>query len=189
MNGLQLEAWRNREGDYGCWNGSFVPQKRHCSTALIADRGSAVTAIERMVARLLAAVFRPKMAECAKGRFFDRVSEKLCLGCAEGFTSLCERIRIGCSRETVIRCEVGRVRLPIPNTASGSPAAWASRSPTCHRYPRPRPNKKDTCRSLSVTATMSAIIAASFYASESSFLIACITSSTLSRTSAKPFSS
>jgi hypothetical protein len=46
-------------------------------TALIADRGSAATAIERMAARLLAAVSRPKMAECAKGRFFDRVSEKL----------------------------------------------------------------------------------------------------------------
>jgi len=45
--------------------------------ALIADRGSAATAVERMAARLLAAAFQPKTAECAKGRFFDRASEKL----------------------------------------------------------------------------------------------------------------
>jgi hypothetical protein len=46
-------------------------------TALIADRSSAATAIERMVGRLLAAVSQPKAAECAKGRFFDRAGEKL----------------------------------------------------------------------------------------------------------------
>jgi hypothetical protein len=46
-------------------------------TALIADCGSAATAIERMAARLLAAVSQPKVAECSKGRFFDRASEKL----------------------------------------------------------------------------------------------------------------
>jgi hypothetical protein len=46
-------------------------------TALIADRGSAASAIERMAARLLAAISRPKMAECVKGRFFDRASGKL----------------------------------------------------------------------------------------------------------------
>jgi hypothetical protein len=46
-------------------------------TALIADRGAAATAIERMAARLLAAVSRPKVAECTKGYFFDRASERL----------------------------------------------------------------------------------------------------------------
>jgi hypothetical protein len=46
-------------------------------TALIADRNLAASAIERMAARLLAAVSRPKVAECAKGRFFDRATEKL----------------------------------------------------------------------------------------------------------------
>ena len=45
--------------------------------ALIADRGSATTTIERMAGRLLAAVSQPTMAECAKGRFFDRTSGKL----------------------------------------------------------------------------------------------------------------
>jgi hypothetical protein len=45
--------------------------------ALIADRSSAATAIERMGGRLLAAVPQLKLAECAKGRFFDRASEKL----------------------------------------------------------------------------------------------------------------
>jgi len=46
-------------------------------TALIADRGAATTAIERMAARLLAIVSQPNAAECNKGRFFDRASEKL----------------------------------------------------------------------------------------------------------------
>src|SRR6266446_6238097 len=46
-------------------------------TALIADRGSAATAIERMAARLLAIASQPNAAECNKGRFFDRASEKL----------------------------------------------------------------------------------------------------------------
>jgi hypothetical protein len=45
--------------------------------ALISDPGSAATAIERMAARLLAAVSQPKAVECAKGRFFDRAGEKL----------------------------------------------------------------------------------------------------------------
>jgi hypothetical protein len=45
--------------------------------ALMANRGSAVTVIERMAGRLLAAVSQLKVAECAKGRFFDRASEKL----------------------------------------------------------------------------------------------------------------
>ncbi len=44
---------------------------------LIANRGVAVTVVERMVARLLAAVFQPNTAKCTKGRFFDRVSDKL----------------------------------------------------------------------------------------------------------------
>ena len=47
-----------------------------CS-ALIDDRGAAVTAVERMAARLLAAVSRPNAAECTKGRFFDRATDKL----------------------------------------------------------------------------------------------------------------
>jgi hypothetical protein len=46
-------------------------------TALIDDRDAAATAIERMAARLLAALFRPNSAECTKGRFFDRASDKL----------------------------------------------------------------------------------------------------------------
>src|SRR5205823_5760423 len=45
--------------------------------ALIADRDSAATAIERMAARLLATVSQPKAVECVKGRFFDRASGKL----------------------------------------------------------------------------------------------------------------
>jgi len=45
--------------------------------ALINDPGSAATAIERMAARLLAAVSQPKAVECAKGRFFDRANQKL----------------------------------------------------------------------------------------------------------------
>jgi hypothetical protein len=45
--------------------------------ALIADRSAAATAIERMAARLLVAVSRPKMVECTKGHFFDRTSDKL----------------------------------------------------------------------------------------------------------------
>jgi hypothetical protein len=46
-------------------------------TSLIADGGAATTAVERMAARLLATVSQPNAAECTKGRFFDRVSEKL----------------------------------------------------------------------------------------------------------------
>src|SRR5258707_6960063 len=46
-------------------------------TALIDDRGAATTAVERMAARLLAAVPRPNAAECTKGRFFDRANDKL----------------------------------------------------------------------------------------------------------------
>src|SRR6266478_8630706 len=46
-------------------------------TALIDDRGSAATSVERMAARLLAAVSRPTAAECTKGRFFDRANDKL----------------------------------------------------------------------------------------------------------------
>jgi hypothetical protein len=44
---------------------------------LIADRGAAVSVVERMAARLLAAVFQLNVAKCTKGRFFDRVSDKL----------------------------------------------------------------------------------------------------------------
>jgi hypothetical protein len=48
-------------------------------TALIADPGSAASAVERMAGRLLvAAALQPKLMECVKGRFFDRASEKLC---------------------------------------------------------------------------------------------------------------
>ena len=46
-------------------------------TALIDDRGSAATSVERMAARLLAAVSRPNAAECTNGRFFDRANDKL----------------------------------------------------------------------------------------------------------------
>jgi hypothetical protein len=46
-------------------------------TALIDDRGAATTSVERMVARLLWAVPRSNAAECTKGRFFDRASDKL----------------------------------------------------------------------------------------------------------------
>ena len=46
-------------------------------TALIADRDSAPTTIERMAARLLTAVSHPKAAACVKGRFFDRLDAKL----------------------------------------------------------------------------------------------------------------
>jgi hypothetical protein len=46
-------------------------------TALIDDRGAAATAVERMAAGLLAAVSRPNAAECTKGRFFDRATDKL----------------------------------------------------------------------------------------------------------------
>jgi hypothetical protein len=45
--------------------------------ALIADRGAATGVVERMAARLLAAVSRPDATSCTKGRFFDRVSDKL----------------------------------------------------------------------------------------------------------------
>ena len=44
---------------------------------LIADRGAAVSVVERMAARLLAAVSRPSVEKCTKGRFFDRASDKL----------------------------------------------------------------------------------------------------------------
>jgi len=46
-------------------------------TALIADRDSAATTIERMAARLLTAVSHLKAAACVKGRFFDRLDSKL----------------------------------------------------------------------------------------------------------------
>jgi hypothetical protein len=46
-------------------------------TALIDDRGAAITAVELATARLLAAVSRPNAAECTKGRFFDRATDKL----------------------------------------------------------------------------------------------------------------
>jgi hypothetical protein len=46
-------------------------------TALIADRGAATTAVERMAARLLAVVAQPNAVECTKGRFFDRANDKL----------------------------------------------------------------------------------------------------------------
>jgi hypothetical protein len=45
--------------------------------ALVADRDSAATTIERMAARLLTAVSDPKAAACVKGRFFDRLDAKL----------------------------------------------------------------------------------------------------------------
>jgi hypothetical protein len=48
-----------------------------CCAVLIADRGAAVSGVERMAARLLAAVCRPNTDKCTKGRFFDRASEKL----------------------------------------------------------------------------------------------------------------
>src|SRR5271166_1572833 len=46
-------------------------------TDLIDDRDTAATPVERMVARLLASVSRPNVAECAKGRFFNRANGKL----------------------------------------------------------------------------------------------------------------
>jgi len=46
-------------------------------TALINDRGAATSAVERMTARLLAGVSRPKAEACMKGRFFDRAADKL----------------------------------------------------------------------------------------------------------------
>ena len=46
-------------------------------TALVADRDSAATTIERMGSRLLMAVSHPKAAACVKGRFFDRLDAKL----------------------------------------------------------------------------------------------------------------
>jgi hypothetical protein len=44
---------------------------------LTANRSAAVSFVERMAARLLAAVFQLNTAKCTKGRFFDRVSNKL----------------------------------------------------------------------------------------------------------------
>jgi hypothetical protein len=46
-------------------------------TILIANRAAAVSVVERMAARLLAAVFQPTAEKCTKGRFFDRASDKL----------------------------------------------------------------------------------------------------------------
>jgi hypothetical protein len=46
-------------------------------TILIANPGAAVSVVERMAARLLAAVFQPDTEKCTKGRFFDRASDKL----------------------------------------------------------------------------------------------------------------
>jgi len=45
--------------------------------SLIANHGLAVTVVERMAARLLAAVLQPNAVKCTKGRYFDRVSDKL----------------------------------------------------------------------------------------------------------------
>jgi hypothetical protein len=44
---------------------------------VITDPDCAADAIERMAARLLAPVCRPKAVACVKGRFFDRAHEKL----------------------------------------------------------------------------------------------------------------
>jgi hypothetical protein len=44
---------------------------------LIANRSAAVRVLERMAARLLAAVFQANAEKCTKGRFFDRASDKL----------------------------------------------------------------------------------------------------------------
>jgi len=44
---------------------------------LIANRGAAITVVERMTARLLATVIQANPVKCTKGRFFDRVSDKL----------------------------------------------------------------------------------------------------------------
>ena len=44
---------------------------------LIDDPGAAISAVERMVTGLGAAVFQLSTAKCTKGRFFDRVSDKL----------------------------------------------------------------------------------------------------------------
>ena len=46
-------------------------------TALVAERDSAGTTIERMASRLLTAVSHPKAAACVKGRYFDRLDAKL----------------------------------------------------------------------------------------------------------------
>jgi hypothetical protein len=46
-------------------------------TALVADRDSAATTIERMAALLLTAVSHPKAVACVKGRFFDGLDVKL----------------------------------------------------------------------------------------------------------------
>jgi hypothetical protein len=47
-----------------------------CKT-LIQEQAAAATDVERMAKRLLAAVARPTPIECTKGRFFDRLNEKL----------------------------------------------------------------------------------------------------------------
>ena len=44
---------------------------------LIADPDAPGSDVERMAARLLAAVFQPNATGCTKGRFFDRVNDKL----------------------------------------------------------------------------------------------------------------
>jgi hypothetical protein len=46
-------------------------------TVLIGDPGAATSTVERMAARLLAAVSRPTAAACTKGHFFDRATDKL----------------------------------------------------------------------------------------------------------------
>jgi hypothetical protein len=45
--------------------------------AVVDDRGAAATAVERMAARLLAAISKSNAAACTKGRFFDRASDRL----------------------------------------------------------------------------------------------------------------
>ena len=44
---------------------------------LIANRSAAINVVERMTVRLLATVFQAKPVKCTKGRFFDRVTNKL----------------------------------------------------------------------------------------------------------------
>lgn len=46
-------------------------------TALLTGRASAASDCEQLAGRLLAAAFRPTMVKCAKGRLFDRASQKL----------------------------------------------------------------------------------------------------------------
>jgi hypothetical protein len=60
---------------------------------VIDDRGAAGTAVERMAARLLAAVSQPKAAACTKGRFFDRASDRLRELATFATTSWCRSMR------------------------------------------------------------------------------------------------